>query len=375
MKATLAILLLILLAATSRAQYRAIDSVALAIPSSATKTTDGIARYINTHFATEDEKVRAAFIWVASTFSYDVPNMYALKPNEKPQDKITKPLATHKGICENYAAVFNDVCKKIGVTSYIIPGYTRKNGQASNLPHAWCAAKVNGAWYLYDPTWAAGYVLNNKFVPRINEAWYKVSPTALISSHIPFDPMWQLLHYPVTNQEFADSLITENSQKQFFSYEDSITTWLQQNDEQRLVAVARRIEGNGNTTQLIDDHLKHIKMELEYINSNKYNASVTDFNKAAKFLNNFITYRNHQFTPTKPDKTIQSMLDSAGARSAMAHQKMNSVKMTGNINAEMMAAYQKAMVDFRTNLEKQKAFLSKYLSTPKPARKELFFEQ
>ncbi|MEO6832806.1 MAG: transglutaminase-like domain-containing protein [Chitinophagaceae bacterium] len=96
---------------TSMPSYAAIDKKALQIPDSLTKTTDGIAHYINANFQNESDKSRAIFIWVASNIQYDLANMYAINFYEKAEDKIAKALNTRKGICENYVNLFNDIGK------------------------------------------------------------------------------------------------------------------------------------------------------------------------------------------------------------------------------------------------------------------------
>ena len=350
------------------------DSIALSIPASQTRSTENIAKYISTHFNADEDKVRAAFIWVATTFRYDVANMYQQNAKETPQDKIKKALTTHQGVCEHYALVFNDVCSKLGITSYMITGYTRKYGQTSFLPHAWCCVKTNGSWLLYDPTWASGYVQNGKFVPRINEAFYKVDPQKMISTHMAFDPMWELLHYPITNDEFRDSIVTEKRQKPFFNYDDSIAAWQRQPEQQKLEGTAQRIVRNGLTNALAQNELNRINQNLEFFNANKYNASVADFNIAVKWLNTFIEYRNHQFKPAKADNTIKAMLDSADKRLTVAREKIAGVKSMGNINDKVLATYQKLNNDFATKLDAQKAFLVKYFTRDKEGRKSMFEE-
>lgn len=52
--------------------------------------------------------------------------MFAINFYEKKEDKIAKPLKTRKGICENYASLFTDICIKSGLKSFVIEGYTSK---------------------------------------------------------------------------------------------------------------------------------------------------------------------------------------------------------------------------------------------------------
>src|SRR5262249_15396535 len=146
---------------------------------------------------------------------------------------------------ENYAALFNDICSKSGVKSFMVEGYTKQNGFTDYIPHAWCAALVDSSWFLFDPTWGSGYVRNGKFVPKIDNSYFKVRPAVLIKSHMPFDYLWQFLNYPVTSQEFYEGKIQQNKSKEFFSYPDSISVYEKQSSVERLEASAARIEKNG----------------------------------------------------------------------------------------------------------------------------------
>ncbi|MCK7554188.1 hypothetical protein MKQ70_03855 [Chitinophaga sedimenti] len=60
-----------LFAQAKKKEFAGIDRKALAIPESRTATTGDIAAYINENFSSDADKTRAAFIWVASSVSYD----------------------------------------------------------------------------------------------------------------------------------------------------------------------------------------------------------------------------------------------------------------------------------------------------------------
>jgi transglutaminase/protease-like cytokinesis protein 3 len=207
MKLTIFIVLFIMSLQTVFAQkpavneYASIDKIALQLPDSLAKTTDQIATYINSNFKTDKDKSRAIFIWVASNIQYDIDNMFAINFYEKDEDKISKPLQTRKGICENYASLFTDICLKSGLKSFRIEGYTKQNGFTDYIPHAWSAALIDTTWFLFDPTWGSGYVNGGKFFKKINNDYFKADPLNLIKSHMPFDYLWQFLNYPITNQE------------------------------------------------------------------------------------------------------------------------------------------------------------------------------
>jgi hypothetical protein len=60
------------------------------IPIRSTYSTDAIADYINAHFQTEDNKIRAAFLLDSVNISYDVDKMVALNNKEALENNSTK---------------------------------------------------------------------------------------------------------------------------------------------------------------------------------------------------------------------------------------------------------------------------------------------
>jgi len=363
--------------------YAATDKIALWLPDSLSNSTQRIAGYITSHFSNDSDKARAIFIWVASNIQYDIDNMFAINFYEKKEEKIAKVLKTKKGICENYAALFNDVCLKSGLASYVVTGYTKQNGFADYIPHAWCATQVNGVWFLFDPTWGSGYASNGKFVKKINNGYYKVPPSRLIKSHIPFDPMWEFLNYPVTNQEFYEGKTQENRSKPYFSYSDSIATYEKLNEVDQYTAAARRIEANGLKNSLVYNQLLYLKRSIEIYNNKKqnatnkakvdlYNSAVADYNEGANNFRDFINYRNDQFKPTKPDVEIQAMLDAAYNKITAANDKLSQVKDPDPGTAAMMITFHRSIDDAMTHVEEQKEWLAKYFSKGKFGRSGMF---
>ncbi len=366
-------------------RYAAIDKVALTIPAAQAGTTLDIANYINQNFKTDSDKLRAIFIWTASNIAYDAENMFVIKFDEKPEDKISKALATHKGICENYAAVFQDICKKAALKAFVVTGYTKSNGYASYLSHAWCAARLNDSWYIFDPTWGSGYLNNGTFVPKINDAYFKVSPSAMIKTHMPFDPMWEFLNYPVTNAEFYVGKTQANTSKAFFSYNDSIAAFEKMDEMAQLKATARRIEGNGIKNGLIYDRLAHIKSKIDYnIRSDEvkhnngnvelYNSATVEFNEGINEFNAFINYRNAQFKPAKSDAEIQMMVDQAYEKFVAAKAKLKSINNPDANISSLKITLWKSVDDAMDHADEQKSFLKNYFSKGKMGRKSMFYK-
>ena len=150
------------------ANYSYVDNKMSSIPENSTTTTTGIADYINSNFTSQDEKIRAVYIWIVSNIAYDVPNMYQLNNLDSPEVKITNTLKTRKGVCIHYAEVFNDIANKAGVKTYIIGGYTKQFDEVAAISHAWNISQIDGKWFLFDATWGAGSIEDNKFAKKQN---------------------------------------------------------------------------------------------------------------------------------------------------------------------------------------------------------------
>jgi hypothetical protein len=359
-------------------EFAGIDKTALQIPDTMTKGTDAIASYIVTHFKTDHEKARAAFIWVASNIQYDIANMFALNFYEKQEEKISKPLRERRGICENYAALFTDICKKSGMKSYIVEGYTKQNGFADYIPHAWSATQIEGRWFLFDPTWGSGYVNGRKFYKKINNNYFQAEPAVFIKSHMPFDFMWQFLPYPVTNQEFYEGKTQADKSKSYFDFNDSIRVHFTKDSMEQLIAIAHRIEKNGMKNSMIFDRFHHLKSEIEMGKQSKvislYNSAGADFNTGIHSFNEFINFRNKQFVPKKSDPEIQQMLDTVAHSFQNASMKLSQIAPFTEEQTKSVNHLKKSIEEADIQFKEQQTWLKEYLSKGKAGRKSMFYK-
>lgn len=359
-------------------EFSAIDKIALQLPDSLTMTTDQIAGYIVSNFASDRDKSRAIFIWIASNIQYDIENMFAINFYEKREEKIAKPLRTRMGICENYASLFTDICIKSGLKSFVVEGYTKQNGFTSYIPHAWNAALIDTTWYLFDPTWGSGYVNGGKFFKKINNDYFKVSPSTLIKSHIPFDYLWQFLNYPITNQEFYEGKTQQNTSKEYFSFKDTLQAYEKESHIDQVISSVYRVEKNGVKNSLVFDRLQHLKLEIENDRQTKtvnlYNAAVADYNEGVNGLNDFINYRNKQFTPMKTDSQIQTMIDDADNKLKEAKNKLEQISNPDENISNMIIQLTKSIDDASLQMRNQKNWLKLYFSKGKSGRRSMFYK-
>ncbi|VEL14294.1 unnamed protein product [Protopolystoma xenopodis] len=107
-----------------------------------------------------------------------------------------------------------------------------KTGQVAphlvHLQHAWNAARIDGVWRLFDPTWAARRLAVHGATSASGSTagwrtsqtsqaamlryetdmfYFCTEPTKMIYTHFPFNGIWQLLQPPINLGTFNDSLI------------------------------------------------------------------------------------------------------------------------------------------------------------------------
>ena len=362
-----------------QSEFTSVDKKALQIPVEMTKSTEQIANYITSNFSSETEKVRAAFVWVSANISYDVENMYAVNIYDTTGDRIAKSLKTRKGICENYANLFTEICNKVGIKSYVVSGYTKQNTKIDLLSHAWSAAFIDGRWFLFDPTWASGYVSNGKFTKKLNNKFFKVTPETSIKTHMPFDYLWQFLEYPITNQEFYDGKTQQNKTKTNFKYKEELTAFETQTEVEQLKVAAARVEKNGVINSMIFDQLKYLKLQAENLQQNnivnKYNEASASYNEGIYAYNDFINYRNKQFKPQLSDEAIQEMIDNATNNLTKSKAILGEISATDVNTKTLVKQLRKAIDEATLNVAEQQTWLKTYFSKGKMARKTMFFER
>lgn len=356
--------------------YALVDAKITAIPAIFTNSTEAIAKYINSNFKTENDKIRGVFYWTASNISYDIENMFAVNTTETPQDRIAKTLKTKKGICSDYATIFSEIANLVGIKSIVVEGYTKQDGKVATMAHAWCASKIDNKWYLFDPTWGSGYVNDNKYTRKINTIYFKVAPLKMINSHMPFDYLWQFIDYPITNQEFIAGKAQINKAKKNFDFESGITEYEALPKIDQFFESSQRIEKNGIKNQLIFQAYTYAKMSWntarENENGAKYNAIVNQYNKAINELNDFIYYRNNKFKPNLSDEEIKLKIENPIEKLKKCQETLYKIGSMGTENASSVSALKKSVADALVQSETHLEFVNNYLSKSRLVRKTMF---
>lgn len=374
----LAFLFSILSFAQRQTQYAIVDKQMSEIPLRFTYSTDAIAHYINARFQTEDEKIRAVFYWTASNISYDLDKLSDLNNKETSENNSEKILNSKKGVCSDYTKIFKEIANKVGVKTEIISGYTKQNGVVVAISHAWCASKIDNLWYIFDPTWGSGHVNNGKFVTSFDDHYFKVNPNKIITSHMPYDYMWQFLNYPISNQEFYDGRTASANSKKRFDFEAEISNYNTLSGIEQVSSSSVRIRKNGVVNAMIVEQLSYNKSKIEYLKqikvSSNFKTVVLLYNEGISDLNRFINYRNKQFRPMTSDKELKALIESPKNKFRRCQEMLTSFEGIEESNEASMNGIKQSLAESIGQAEEHAAFVNAYLSKSKVMRERMFYK-
>ncbi len=355
--------------------YYTADLIATQIPDSLTYSTNDIAYYIGSKMRSPEKRLRSVFTWITSTIRYNTENIYPLNRNNYSRERIVSTLLYRKGICFDFAFLFKDLSEKLGIKTFIVYGYTKRGRRISTTPHAWCISLIDSSWYMTDPTWGAGYVQDSRFVHKANENYFLVDPEKFIRTHIPFDPIWQCLNYPVTKSDFKSRIPKAKKETLFFDYKDSIKVYEAHTEIQQLTHAIRRIENNGITCYLDYDQLHHYKIDLDRIlekqRKEHFFTAIKHYNKAIFLFNEYTDYKNKYYLPYKSDQEIEEQLNQIDTVLNTSLTSLNLIKSPDNILATNIKQLKDLLEQAFSDLKFQKSHLEKYLKTAKQYRENL----
>lgn len=355
----------------TRKDFKVIDRIIFQIPDSLTQSTQNIANYIDSKYSKQYEKARAIFCWIVENIQYDYESRYVFDNNANSNIKIEKTLKTRKGVCIDYSNLYCDIANKVGVKSYVITGYTKIDKKIDPNLHTWCASMIDGKWYLNDPTWGAGYILNGVFVKEIDYKQFMVKPEQFIDTHIPFDPLWQFLDYIITKQEFRDGISMSSIEKTYFNYIDTIKTYQKQSEFERLLSSINRIESNGITNYLDYVYLRDAKLNYRKLDEQTYNIAVKYYKNGIYMANDYVHYANNYFLPYKSDSEIKQMLTDINRQYIISLEQLDKIENPSSNLQTNIQQLRKSIAQALDNLEDLKYDLDKYLEIAKKYRENL----
>ena len=136
-------------------------------------------------------KARIAFTWISTNIKYD----WAKFRNRGGSYTADETLLKRRGVCSDYASLFETVVESLGYDAKVITGCAKGYGYVAGdkvyINHAWNAVKgPEGEWHLFDVTWGNFY--------------YDIAPEIMIYDHLPGQSAWQLLENPIAKRQFEE---------------------------------------------------------------------------------------------------------------------------------------------------------------------------
>lgn len=338
------------------------------------KTVAEIVNGETRHLTTNTEKVKAIHNWITRSIAYDVAQLKSQKEYIETKELVDEVLRKRKGVCQDYAELFQACCIAAKIESYVVTGYTNQKGAFAGLGHAWNIVKLDGTFYCIDATWDAGSVDEKmKFIPEPHNKYLLIQPREFIKDHMPFDPMWQLLSNPLSTTEFEKADFSRLTKTADFNFADSIKVMQTLSLKDKLLRENKRISRNGVSNTLVREKIAHNQL---VITNEKYNAAVLLFNDAVASYNIYIQQKNTQFQKTKlPDEQIQALLSNVSDKNQAADGIVTFLSSGDAALMQRINDLQKAINDLSVTLSTEDKFVKKYIKTAKPFRMSLFMDK
>lgn len=180
----------------------AVHPVITTIPPEDETSIESVGKYIASREKDPMLRIKALHDYVADRIVYDGP---AYRSGNIPmEDGDAQIVFSRKlGVCAGYAQLLTALGKASGDDiAYVVGNVRTQESPVDGAPHAWNAAKIDGLWYLIDPTFDAGYLDGSTFHKQYASAYLFTPPDVFGVSHFPQDPAWQLRDKPISRGDF-----------------------------------------------------------------------------------------------------------------------------------------------------------------------------
>jgi hypothetical protein len=192
--------------------YATVDSFASAPIRFKVQSTRQLTKFLTDSFPSDLLKARSIYTYLATHIIYDYESynngwhLNGRLDDRNSRDgsepvKLRAILIRKQGICSDFAQVFQEMCQYAGVQVGELYGLAKGSEWQDNLiymqssNHAWNYVVVNKSdTLLLDVCWAA-------CTQRL-DFYFASNPAHFIYSHLPEDTAFQLLHRPITKEEF-----------------------------------------------------------------------------------------------------------------------------------------------------------------------------
>ena len=197
----------------AQVDFTSIDDYAKAYPKK-TSTIDELANYFLLKEASDLEKARMIYVWLAENINYDDHGYNSKQFGDNSAEGVMK---NKLAVCEGFANLYVSLGEKLGLkidkVTGLAKGYDYEGDSYDNLEdasnHAWNAINIDGVWKIFDATWGQGYAFTNskgKLVSKkeVDNEWFNIDPKISIFSHLPEESDKQFLSPTISFETFLE---------------------------------------------------------------------------------------------------------------------------------------------------------------------------
>ncbi|WOD44307.1 transglutaminase domain-containing protein [Hwangdonia lutea] len=195
--------------------FKKADRIALEYKNERLDKLPELVHKLTSNLTTDVERFRAIFTWVCNNIANDY-GMYSKNMRKRQRFKndsvklenwntefrkatLKKLLKNNRTICTGYAYLLKELANLANIECEMVHGFAKTstiNIESLDMPnHTWNAVRLNGKWYLCDPTWASGIPNPETFQFQFlyNDGFFLANPKLFVIDHFPVDEKWLLL--------------------------------------------------------------------------------------------------------------------------------------------------------------------------------------
>ncbi|OUR94268.1 hypothetical protein A9Q87_01070 [Flavobacteriales bacterium 34_180_T64] len=195
--------------------FQEADRIALECKNETLDNLPQLSYKLTSKLTTDVERFRAIYMWVCGNIANDY-RLFSKNMRKRQHFKndslklkqwnnqirkviFKKLLNENKTLCTGYAYLIKELSNLANIECEIVHGFGRTstvNIENFTTPnHSWNAVKLDGKWYLCDPTWASGKPnpATFRFEFDYNDGFFLTNPKLFAINHYPVDKKWLLL--------------------------------------------------------------------------------------------------------------------------------------------------------------------------------------
>ncbi len=178
-----------------------------------------LTKKITANIPSDSLKIKAIYTWITQNINYD----HQFRRQKEGDTTLTQEaynvLKRKKAVCVGFSKLLKSMCAVQNIEAVVVYGYAKGQGFIYDYEgHAWNVVKLNHNWYLLDATWGSSGNLSA-------EKYLFSDPISFLETHIPTDPMWQLMDKPITFECFTNRKNCYTDENLSFNYRDTIAAW------------------------------------------------------------------------------------------------------------------------------------------------------